>query len=220
MGLMGDLPPVANYVYAGSIIEWQGYLRQNANGYSLGIDDPGLQDTVEGCMWRTGGFTDVQVSEVSAGFVNHSILIRVTCATDFAHLPDVFNLIVGTLYDCAGLSAETQAFSLVSVPAGAASDPAAAVIGSGGTSNPPAGNVVSGSKCPAGYYDNSWPWQAVNCVLLPTSGAPNDPAQCDWNKLSFSEYAACQLGITPSRAAVVGVIAALVGVIAISKIAK
>lgn len=58
---------------------------------------------------------------------------------------------------------------------------------------------------------------------LPQGNAPNQPgqpSQCDWSKMKWSDYLACQLGITPSSAALVGLGIGAVGVIAIASLAR
>lgn len=214
-GLNGLLSEVSSdYIFADTVIDFQVYLypadlSAGADARTYSVSDVG--DVVEGCLYSTGAFWSVGLSE--SGWIKQEVTIRVTCATDFTRLADVRDLIIGELYNCAGIRVEQFGYAVVSVPARATN---AGTVGTSG--NPASDGITANNKCPQGFYDNGW--FSVNCVPLPTANASSSPAQCDWNKLSFSEYAACQLGITPSKAAVVGVIAALVGVIAISKIAK
>jgi hypothetical protein len=46
------------------------------------------------------------------------------------------------------------------------------------------------------------------------------PAKCDWSKLKWSDWLACEMGITPSSAALVGAVAGIGGVFLILTLAK
>ena len=210
-GLLGGVP--SDYVYAGSVVEWRGnvFAGGATSGTPTYLDYAG--DLIEGCLYDSGGFDFLELSETT--FAPKEITIRATCASDFAHLSDVFGLIVGQLYNCAGLGTITLSQSIVSSPSG----------NQGGAQPGPVGAPVvapaSNGKCPAGYYDDSYFWQPVHCVLPSAVNSPDATlAQCDWNKLSLGDYVACQLGIKPQQALIAGAVVALVGVIAISKIAK
>lgn len=52
-----------------------------------------------------------------------------------------------------------------------------------------------------------------------STGAPRS-GQCDWNQMKISDYFACQFGVTPTSAAVIGVGVGLLGVVLISKLAR
>lgn len=191
-----------SYVVAGSIIEWGGYLRASDVGAIYPFTEY-WKDVIEGCLYQTGGFSSVQASKV-AGLVNDYIGIRVEVANDFSKLEDVFNLIVGQLSSCADIYLDSRAFWILSVPANTPNDNQYAQPGAGGSTNP--GSQSSSSS-------SWWPFGSKNLT--------NDsPTKCNWSKLSWTDYLACQLGLTPSSAGLVGVglgVGAVVLLLALSK---
>lgn len=191
-----------SYVVAGTVIEWGGYLRASDIGQIYPFNDY-WQDVIEGCLYQTGGFSLVQASKV-AGWVNDYVGIRVEAANDFAKLEDVFNLIVDQLSFCAGIYPDSKAFWVLSTPSGTPNNNQYALPGVGGSSNSGQSNSNGSSW---------WPFGS-------SSGGGNSSSECDWSRQSWADYAACQLGIKPSQAAIAGVVVALVGIIAIGKIVK
>jgi len=164
-------------------------------------------EQVEGALYGTGGFSQVSLT-FDGSYISNTVTVGITVKTvyDHADVEDVGNWIQGAIQEYTDLNFKSR--SVATSP-----NAVSATV-------PPPGNpatVLPGSKCPAGYYDNGW--FSVNCVPLPAN-TPSNPSQCDWDKLSLVDYAACQLGIKPTEAVIVGAVAALVGVIAISKIAK
>lgn len=92
-------------------------------------------------------------------------------------------------------------------------------LSSCGISNIKSRDAVVIDAIPAQYAGQSGVQQPITYVY----GDPNKPpkAKCDWaTSKSWTDYLACQLDVTTSTAVTVGVVAALVGVIAISKLAK
>jgi hypothetical protein len=183
-------------------------------GFKLSGDTPNysvqdITDTVEGCLYQSGSFNTVIAYLQPEGIFNDAYLtVDAEPYHDFADIQDVGGFIQQVLGYCFPQLVIKQRDSVIVN---------FSPVSSG---NNVSGNPVitqPGSKCPVGFYDNGW--FSVNCVPLPVN-QPNAPGQCDWNKLSFADYAACQLGVKPSQAVIAGVVVALVGVIAISKIAK
>lgn len=206
-GLLGEI---------GSIIELKCYLRWTPGGYSIGQDEPGIKDLIEGCIYQTGLATSVDVSESGWGLFNHLIQIRVTTPAVLSNVADGepltdFPDIVWELQNCAGLVVEIYDQRVVSLgsPVAAAPDIAQAIQERDRAAQPQA---VNKTPCKEGYYDNGI--FSVNCVPY------SKQQKCDWNSLGLGDYFACQLGLTPSMGVIAGVGLALIGVIAISKIAK
>lgn len=77
-------------------------------------------------------------------------------------------------------------------------------------------DAVAVDAIPAEFANNPNVQQPITYY----QGNPNAKGKCDWNALSFSDYLACELGITTSQAVAVGVVGALAGVILISKLVK
>lgn len=175
-----------------------------------------ITDTVEGCLYSSGSFNTVIAYVKGQGFFDPSVYLTIDAEPyhDFAQPDDVSGFITQVLGYCfPQLIIEQREAVIVN------SSPAGSVNNSGGrqSSGSPA-LTPPGSKCPAGYYDNGW--FSVNCVPVQTVNTASPSSQCDWSKMTFGDYAACQLGIKPSQAVIVGVIGALAGVILISKLAK
>jgi len=198
-GLLGDTSP--GYTVAGSIIEWKGSVwaveanssAPTGSERTFGLNEKFGWDTVgeliEGCLYSTGGFSAIELSD--SGWLTQTITIRVTLANDFADYEDVFNLISGTLWNCAGLNNHTDSFSILYVPESAP----ASVAQVGPRLTPFQNAPASGNQASA-------------------------PSRCDWNKLSLTDYFACRLGLTPSSSALVGAGLALGGIVLLSVLVK
>lgn len=194
-GGLGEGPTVPDYVVAGSVIEWGGHLRQGVNGVAWSIEDSDLQNVLEGCLYQTGGFSDVQATQV-AGSITPYLGVRVTVANDFSHLVDVFNLITGQMANCAGMVVDTKAFWILSVPPAAAGNQQVAQAGTGGNVNQ---QVVQ----------KGWQWPSLSLPSLSTdAGLSSNPI----------DALASFLGVTPTMAAVIGAGLAVVAVVAVKKI--
>ncbi len=194
---LGEPYAISDYVVAGSVIEWGGYLRASQQGASYPLSSD-LKDAVEGCLYNTGGFSDVTATEQS-GAVNIYIGIRVICANDFQHLQDVWSLIVGQIQNCVGLVADTQAFWLLSVPPTVQGSPTVAQPGAGGSSNP--GPLTTTSN---------WHWPSFSLPSFPGSDGQKN----------FLDTWATWLGVGQTEAALIGAALALAGLFALNKLAK
>lgn len=202
-GLMGELLPAQARFRLGLHLSADDFFAQG---------EENVLNEIEGCLYGTGAFHEIRVS--ATGTFDRYYLIEGKTAAAFAQERDLSALIVGTIQNCA-VSVRT----VNSVDSLMIDIPAEYPVGPPPGTSPHPSSVPPpppGSKCPQGYYDAGWLWTV--CKPLPPTGA--QPEECDLNKQSFSNYVACQLGVTPSTAAMVGVVGALVGVILIAKIAK
>lgn len=189
---------------AGSIVTVTLQLAVNWSFFGGGGLRQYVLDQVEGALYGTGGFSQVSLT-FEGSFTSNTVTVGVTVKTvyDHADVEDVGNWIQGAIQEYTDLNFKSR--SAATSPNAVSNIP------------PQQQQNIPGSKCPLGYYDNGW--FSVNCVPLPVN-TPSNPSQCDWDRLSLADYAACQLGIKPTEAVIAGAVIALVGVIAISKLVK
>jgi len=201
LGMLGQQGTVTigDYVLAGSVIAWGGHIVQVQDGASVGWTQD-LEGRIKNALWAHGGFSNVNAGQIG-GWLNPYISIRVTTRSDFAHLADVFDTIQGAIWQ-AGYAPQSTDFVVEYSPA-QPNQTGIATAGTGGTVNAPTSNN-GGSWWPFGGSNNQQPASA----------------ECDWASMSWGNYLACQLGIKPTEAVIVGAVGALVGVIAISKLVK
>jgi len=190
---------IGDYVLAGSVIAWGGHIVQQQDGASVGWSQD-LEGRIKNALWNHGGFSNVNAGQIG-GWLNPYISIRVTTRSDFAHLSDVFDTIQGAIWQ-SGYAPQSTDFVVEYSPA-QSNQPGIATAGTGGTVNTP-------SPSSGGSW---WPFGG-------SSNQQSAPSECDWASMSWGNYLACQLGIKPTEAVIVGAIGALAGVILISKIAK
>lgn len=190
---------------AGSIVTVTVQLAVNWSFFGGGGLRQYVLEQVEGALYGTGGFSQVSTT-FEGSYTSLTVTVGITVKTvyDHADVEDVGNWIQGAIQEYTDLNFKSRS--------AATSPNAVSTIPSQQQQS------IPGSKCPPGYYDNGW--FSVNCVPLPSNQQVTPSGQCDWDKLSLADYAACQLGIKPTEAVIVGAVIALVGVIAISKIAK
>lgn len=194
---LGEPWAISDYVVAGSVIAWGGYVR-DAAGASRWSEV--VEQRVKDALWNSGGFSWVDAGQIS-GFLNQYISIKVTTKVDFAHLGDVMSVIEGAIYQ-AGFRPEAQNFWVESVPASAANRTDIATPGTGGGMNTPGGqNANSG-------------WPTISLPSLPDifggsgTGTVTNPI----------DRLASWLGVTPTQAAVVGAMAAIGGILLIKRV--
>ena len=211
LGMLGATLPAKSWIAAGFSLsaKTQNYSAQD------------IVDTVEGCLYQTGSFNTVIAYLKPEGFFSDAYLtVDAETYHDFAQPDDVSGFIFQTLGYCFPelIITEREPVIVGHIASGGSS---------GNPSNPgnrqPSGNpnqTVTPTGCPPGYYNASYlAWLGMlDCRKLPDTAPEID--ECDWNTMDWDDYIACQLGIKTKEAVIVGALAALVGVIAISKIAK
>lgn len=204
LGLLGQqgTATTGDYVLAGSRIAWGGHIVQQQDGAAVGWTQ-NLEASIKNALWAHGGFSEVNAGQIG-GWLNPYISIRVTTRSDFAHLADVFATIEGAIWQ-SGYAPESTDFVVEYSPASPGQS-GVATAGTGGTINTP--SPVSGGG-------SWWPFGGGG-----SSNSNSSPSECDWANMSWGNYLACQLGIKPTEAVIVGAIGALAGVILISKLAK
>jgi len=203
LGLLGQQGTVTtgDYVLAGSKIAWGGHIVQQQDNAAVGWTQE-LEGRIKNALWAHGGFSNVNAGQLG-GWLNPYISIRVTTGVDFAHLSDVFDTIEGAIWQ-SGYAPESTDFVVEYSPA-QPNQSGIATAGTGGTVN--ASNSSGGGSW--------WPFGGGG-----SGGSISSPSECDWASMSWGNYLACQLGIKPTEAVIVGAVGALVGVIAISKLVK
>lgn len=202
-------PTVPDYVVAGSVIAWGGYVR-DAAGTSRWSDV--VEGKVKTALWNSGGFSWVDAGQIS-GFLNQYVSIKVTTKVDFAHFRDVLSVIEGAIYQ-AGMRPETQSFWIESIPASAANRTDIATPGTGGSTNPGATTTTpinaDGTPKTSSGFD---PCKYLNVPYLcysPEPGAPGDS--------SFLDDLAGWLNIKPTEAAIIGAVGVVVAIVVVKKL--
>lgn len=188
---LGEPWAISDYVVAGSVIAWGGYIR-DAAGTSRWSDV--VEGLVKQNLWNSGGFSWVDAGQIS-GFVNQYVSIKVTTKVDFAHLSDVFSVIEGAIYQ-AGFKPEAQAFLVESVPASAANRTDIATPGTGGSVNQ---TTIA----------NSGGWSLPN--IFGGSTASNNTGNPIDRLASF-------LGIGQTEAAVLGAVVVVAGILVVKRL--
>lgn len=158
---------------------------------------PDVPADVEGCLYNTGAFWEVSASIPNADdwfSVHPYLVIQGRTATAFADSNDLKNLIVGQLQAGCALSVisvnAVDNLVIDSIPQ--------EYVGQAGAQQP-------------NYNDSNVTPQNNN------SGNPNQSAKCDWNKLSFGDYIACETGFTKTTGMIAVVALLLVGVVALKR---
>lgn len=206
-GGLGAIPAIEaqslnNYVLAGSVIEWGGYTPTGKGKIDSNAQWNDRQEgVVKDSLWQSGGFSMVDAGKV-AGFWNEYISIRVTTRVDFSRLADVLGLIEHAIY-AAGLQPDAQHFWVVSAPANAANKPNVA--------KPNAG--VVDPSAPTSGFD---PCKYLNLPYLCYTPVPT--AVADDEEENFIDQVAGWLGVKPSEAALIGVVGAVVGIVALKRL--
>jgi len=169
-------------------------------------DRSGVPDDIEGCLYQTGAFNSVTVQLSESAALDY-LLIQGEVATDFAAVEDVASLIAGQVAQClpSGMSiTSSDALAIDFRPTGR-TDAAAPR------------DTHGGLICPPGTRAQSvWGGLSTQCVKI--GGQPDGaPSQCDWSKLSIGDYLACQLGVTPTTAILIGILGGVVALRVIQK---
>ena len=213
---------MSDYVKAGTVIQWVGRLYfadgQNAAPVNYGSADAIARD-LNATLYTGGWFSDVQVA--ASGLVNIDFVVNVTAGTDFAHLSDVVSIIEGAMwntsyYDWPHLAPQQGIVNVLSVPAGASSASVSQTpspTGGGGARPVVTPTNTPGSKCP---YPESlicscgqeWSWLHFGCQPIGAQGSSGN----------VFDGLAKSLGVTPTQAALVGVLGALAIVVAVKRV--
>lgn len=212
---LGEPYSVSDYVLAGTVIQWGG----NPTNAIGGTPSYVQMDAAITILKGLSRFSNVSAS--TQGIINPYVSITLTSAMDRAHLADVLADIEGSFYQ-ANLNPGTQAFWVSSVPAAASGNDGYVQPGTGGSVNPGATTSTSGGNVPGQVNPNAPP-------------CPNPSLFCDCGyELSLFDLGCVPVGdpstaldklakslsITPTQAAIVGALGALLAVIAIGKIVK
>lgn len=212
---LGSLTDDGKYVVAGTTIQWGG--SPNWGGVSaLTLSE--VRDAVTN-LYNTGLYEYVGAQQL-AGYLNPYYQVTVRTAIDRARLRDVIDDIEHALYE-AGAQPGTNAYIVVSSPAATGTNTATAGAGNyqqtgntGGAGNEQVNTV--NPHCPNGQFDSlfcgcgkAWSWFPPGCY----------PADANGNTSNTNKLAA-ELGITPTSAAVLGIVGALLGVIVIGRVIK
>lgn len=206
-----NFPGSEAYVVAGSVIDWGGNpSSQTGNG----VYDDAVTARVLPLLASTGRYVNLSASRL-AGYQHPYIVVRVTCVTDRAQLADVMADIEGAFYQ-ADLVPNSHAMYVASAPA--SSNANAARTGTGGTTPAAAGNVPATNNTPnatGGWFCSDgyeWSWERMACVI-PGSVPATKP-----DSTNIFDDLANALGVTPTQAAVIGIVGALVAVAAIKRV--
>jgi len=172
------------------------------------FDVTGLINDLEGCLYDTGAFSDLSI-EYSHGYIYHDYLnVKGTVATAFVNQDDARRLIRGIIGECAPYLSITREDAITVIPPGQyANDPNVA------------NQITQGSLvCPAGSIVQSDYLGRPYCSQIEKKGEPKKPGKCD--NLGFTDWIACQLGITKTSAAAVGVVGGALAAIIVLKAIK
>lgn len=217
-GLNG-IAPLDTYVYAGTVIEWNGQLWLS-DGTS--VQDPSWSNSneiaanIDAGLWG-GWFSSVEVRSAGLGTLYFTILV--TTATDFAKLGDVLSVIEGAIWDTSAAGFSHLAFKtidlrVVSVPAISVNTPGAAKPSPTPTGQLPSGVTPANADqyakalCAAGQYHSdlcgcgkAWNWLPPGCYAADANGETNVTG---WTTTAIA----------------LGAIGALLAVVLINKVAK
>jgi len=196
---LGEIPiqqvaALEDYVVAGSVVEWGGYIKLQDSDVSAGWDDS-MEAAIKNALWNHGGFSMVDAGSV-AGFFRRYISIRVTTRVDFAHLGNIETTIEGAIY-AAGFRPDTQNFWVVSVPAQAANRP-----------NVAQPNAGAGAK-PSNGGSSSTSWPDLSSIFGNSSNSSGGQNPLD----RFASW----LNIGQTEAAVIGAMAVVAGILIVKK---
>jgi hypothetical protein len=221
---LGNVSIVGGRVVPGTVIDWRGHILWPETGESIRWHSD-AEGRIKSILWAHGGFSMVDAGQVSSSIFYQNfpeISVRVTTQVEFAYLADVFSTIEGAIWQ-AGYRPELINFSVISVPQGTPNVPQISQPGTAGgaisqTGLPNRPSSQSSNECPPGYYDASvfGGYLGLTCKKLPD--VADRPSECDWDSLSIGDYIACQLDITPSTGVVVGIGAAIIGVVLLKRI--
>ena len=154
--------------------------------YDPAIPKSYIADELEGCLYGSGGFVELQITQPTFSFFTEYWQIEGRTSEAFGQAQDLQNLIRGTVQACAVTTKIRDEFPLqiYSVP-----DP---MLG-----------VDLGT-------------QQIPQVMGGAGGA----GKCNFSTMNIGDYLACQLGITKTSAATLGVVAGVLGAIIVLKSIK
>lgn len=199
---LGGLP-AGSAVKVGFELQKPGVLRTSGDPLDWG-------PAIEGCVYRSGAFTDVRVAYDARGWFHDYVTVVMETYEDLGNIEDAGDYAETAIRDCFPDLVITRRDATVGV---GATDSQGNALPQGGTPGSP---TTPGSQgCPQGTAP-VWHWWGLKTTCDPIQAPAND--ECEHK--SGMDWMACELGIGPSSGAVVGVVVALVAVIAISKIAK
>lgn len=201
LGWIGE-PTISSYTPAGTVIEWGGNPYFVAGGTALTLSD---MQTIANSLLSTGLYQSVTTKKL-AGIVSPYYTLRLVVGVDRGALPDVFTDIEDA-FAIMGAEHATQQFYAASVPQSAT--PGTVTPNSGA---PPSGGTnqtnslpSSLSVCGSGY---EWNWSKFGCAPVGTQG----------NSGNIFDSLASWLGITPSQAVAIGVVGAVLAVVAVKRV--
>ena len=176
-GFLGALLPAGSQVKTGFELGVSTAL--GAPGLTQSIAD-NLRDTIEGCVYATGGFSQVSVL-VDWHYLSSlaSVTVAVTTVNDHGDINDVGNWIGGAIASCVPdveIVSQSQTFGQGSTDA--------------------AGHPIPQGSTPP--------------VTAPPGVTPPPSGQCVWSQMGFFDYLACQLGVTRTAATAIGIAGGIV----------
>jgi len=158
--------------------------------YGTPEDDPAtLELKIMSCLYSTGLFDNVD-AVFSSGYLKDYVTVSARTLIDFSQAEDAAGNITEVIKNCAPRVTLLNRDPVVidSIPEEQANTP--------GIQQP---NYRR--------YENQY------------RGTPNAPKKDCWNSTnSWTDYLACEMGVTPSTAVVTGIVIALVGVVAFKKV--
>src|SRR5215470_6985690 len=170
-GFLGALLPAGSQVKTGFQI---GVSTVLGSGITQSIAD-NLRDTIEGCVYATGGFSQVSVL-VDWHYLSSLVYVTVAVTTtnDHGDIQDVGNWIGGAIVACV---------------------PDVEIVSQDRT-------VGQGTTDAAG---NPLPQGPTPPATTPPGTTPPPSGQCSWSQQGFFDYLACQLGVTRTAATAIGI---------------
>lgn len=185
-----------------SVQGWQGQLPAGARfsqGFHLEYDPQIPHDYItaelEGCLYGSGGFTELEITQPVVSPFHEYWQIDGRTSETFGDPQDLQNLIRGTIQSCAVTVNIIGEFPLTinSVP-------------------DPRQGVDVGTKLP--------PQITPGAAAGSAPGGQAKPSACNWSQMTFGNYLACQLGLTPTSSGAIGLVAGVLGAILILKALK
>lgn len=217
LGQLRGIAPLDKYVYAGSVIEWNGEVWGSDGVNVAKLDGNQVADaklSIDAGLWG-GWFSDVKVS--SAGWSSTYITINVTTATDFAKLGDVLSILEGAVWNSSAgdwpfIAFKTIDLNVISTPivTPGASVPSPTPTGALPTSvvNQNQQQQYKAVQCGGQYHSDlcgcgkAWNWFPPGCYPADANGDTGDIK--GWTTTAIA----------------LGAVGALLAVIAIGKVVK
>lgn len=207
LGWLGE-PTIGSYTPAGTVIEWGGnpYFSGGYGG-ALSLSD---MQTIANSLLSTGLYQSVTAKKL-AGVISPYYTLRLVVGVDRGALVDVFSDIEDA-FRIMGAEHATQTFYAASVPQSSVPGTVQPNAGSPPSSGQ-SSNVVQPAKCPhpkSVFCDCGEQWSMLKLACVPINGPDDGKNFFD----TFAEW----LGVTPSQAVAIGVVGAVLAVVAVKRV--